>query len=122
MSRRSERLQDQIRRDLSDMLQREVTDPRLANGALISVTEVDLTDDLRYARAYVSILGSDEQAREAFAGIRHATGFLRRGLAQRLGLRFAPELRFELDTSLEHGARITELLKEINNESPSKQE
>ncbi len=117
MSRRSERLEDQIRRDLSDMLQREMTDPRLSNGSVISVTAVELSEDLRYARAYISILGSDDQAREAFKGIRHAAGYLRRGLAQRLTLRFVPELTFELDASMARGARIMELLKEINNES-----
>jgi ribosome-binding factor A len=122
MSRRSERLEDQIRQDLSEMLQRDVVDPRLSSGALVSVTEVELTEDLRYARVFVSILGSDLQQREAFAAIRHASGFLRRGLAQRLTLRFVPELTFQIDTALEHGARVLELLKEINDESASKTE
>ena len=98
------------------MLQRDMTDPRLSNGAIISITDVELSEDLRYARAFISILGSDEQAREAFKGIRHATGYLRRGLAQRMTLRFVPELTFELDATMAHGARIMELLNEINNE------
>lgn len=122
MSRRSERLQDQIRSDISELLQREVVDPRLAHGVMISITAVELTEDLRYARVYVSILGSDEQVRDAFAGIRHATGFLRRGLAQRLTLRFVPELNFQLDPSLVRGARVLELLKEINDEAEGKKE
>lgn len=117
MSRRSERLEDQIRQDLSEMLQREVTDPRLSNGTIISITAVDLSEDLRHARAYVSILGSDEQARTAFKAIRHATGYLRRGLAQRLTMRFVPELTFVLDPSMARGARIMELLREINAEN-----
>jgi ribosome-binding factor A len=121
MSRRSERLEDQIREDLSEMLQREVTDPRLSNGAIISITNVALSEDLRYARAYISILGSDEQAREAFKGIRHATGYLRRGLAQRLTLRFVPELSFELDASLTRGARVLQLLNEIRDETGAKE-
>ena len=104
MSRRTERLQEQIRNDLSDMLQRGVTDPRLSNGALISITSVEVTEDLRYARVHVSILGSDEQVREAFSGIRHATGFLRHELAQRLTLRYVPELSFHLDPSVQRGA------------------
>jgi ribosome-binding factor A len=121
MSRRSERLQDQIRSDLSEMLQREVVDPRLSGGVMISITAVELTEDLRYARVYVSLLGSDEQVREAFAGIRHAAGYLRRGLAQRMTLRFVPELNFQLDSSVARGARVLELLKEISAESERKE-
>jgi ribosome-binding factor A len=117
MSRRSERLQEQIRSDLSEMLQREVVDPRLSSGALISITAVELTEDLRYARVFLSILGSDEQVRTAFEGVRHAAGYLRRGLAQRLTIRFVPELNFQLDPSLARGARVLELLKEISKET-----
>ena len=117
MSRRSERLQDQIRTDLSDMLQRDITDPRLSSGVLVSITSVELTEDLRYARVYVSILGSEQQEREAFAAIRHAGGFLRRELAQRLSLRYVPELAFFVDPSVRRGARINELLRQIEAES-----
>ena len=121
MSRRSERLQNQIRSDLSEMLQREVVDPRLSSGVLISITDVELTEDLRYARVFLSILGSDEQVRAAFAGIQHAAGYLRRGLAQRLMMRFVPELNFQLDSSVERGARVLELLKEISKETDKQQ-
>ncbi len=120
MSRRSQRLEDQIRSDVSDILRREVTDPRLSNGAIISITDVELTEDLRFARIYVSILGSDEQVREAFAGIRHAAGFLRHGLAQRMTMRFVPELAFYLDPSVARGARVMELLKQIEQEEAGK--
>jgi ribosome-binding factor A len=117
MSRRSERLQDQIRTDLSDMLQRDITDPRLSGGVLVSITDVELTEDLRYARVYVSILGDEKQARDGFAAIRHAGGFLRRELAHRLSLRHVPELAFLMDPSVQRGARISELLKQIEAES-----
>ena len=117
MSRRSERLEDQIRSDISDMLQREMTDPRLTTtSVIISITDVDLTEDLRYARVYVSILGNDEQTRDAFAGLRHAAGFIRRGLAQRLSLRFVPEVSFQLDQSVARGARVLELIKQVEDE------
>lgn len=119
MSRRSEKLQDQIRTDLSELLQRDVTDPRLANGALISITAVELTEDLRYARVYVSILGSPEQSKEAFNGIRHAAGYLRRELARRLSLRFVPELSFQLDTSIERGSHVLEILKSLEDDKPT---
>ncbi len=113
MSRRTERLQDQIRADISELLQREATDPRLLNGAMISVTEVELTEDLRHAKVFVSILGSETQVREAFAGVEHAGGFLRHELARRLALRRVPEITFHLDSSVARGARILELLKEL---------
>lgn len=99
------------------MLQRDITDPRLSSGVLVSITDVELTEDLRYARVYVSILGSEEQEREAFAAIRHAAGFLRRELAQRLSLRHVPELAFFVDPSVQRGARINELLRQIEAES-----
>lgn len=120
MSRRSERLEDQIRADISDMLQREMTDPRLTTtSVMISIMDVELTEDLRYARVYVSILGSDEQTRDAFAAIRHASGFIRHELAQRLSLRFVPELSFQLDSSVARGARVLELIKQIEDEEAS---
>jgi len=122
MSRRSEQLEDQIRSDISELLQRDVTDPRLTNGVMVSVIDVDLSEDLRHARVYVSILGSDEQSREAFTAIRHAAGFLRRGLAQRLTMRFVPELSFHLDPSIVRGARVLELLREIGEETEGKKE
>jgi ribosome-binding factor A len=122
MSRRSERLEEQIRTDLSDMLQRDITDPRLTGGVLVSITDVDVTEDLRYARVYLSLLGSDEQMSEAFAAVRHATGFLRRGLAQRLTLRYVPELSFHIDPSIARGARVLALLKQVNEETEGKKE
>jgi ribosome-binding factor A len=117
MSRRTERLEEQIKTDLADMLQRGVTDPRLSSGALISITDVEVTADLRYARVYVSILGSDEEVRSTFSAIRHATGYFRHELAQLLTLRYVPELAFHLDTSVQRGARVLELLKQIEDES-----
>jgi ribosome-binding factor A len=122
MSRRSERLEEQIRSDLSDMLQRDITDPRLTSGVLVSITDVDVTEDLRYARVYLSLLGSDEQVSNAFAGVRSATGFLRRGLAQRLAIRYVPELSFHIDPSIARGARVLALLKKINEETEGKKE
>jgi ribosome-binding factor A len=119
MSRRSEKLQDQIRTDLSELLQRDVTDPRLSNGALISITAVEMAEDLRYARVFVSIMGSPEQRKEAFNGIRHAAGYLRRELAHRLSLRVAPEISFELDTSIERGSHVLEILHSLEDNKPT---
>lgn len=116
MSRRSERIGEQIRTDISALIQREATDPRLSNGSVISITSVEVTDDLRYARVYVSILGSDEQVQDAFAALQHAMGFFRREVARGLGLRHAPELSFRLDPSIQRGARIMEILRQLEQE------
>ena len=103
------------------MLQREVVDPRLSNGSLISIIEVQLSEDLKFARIFVSIMGSQEQVRDAFNGIRHAAGYLRRELAHRLTLRTVPELSFQLDPSVERGARVLELLNQIEHEEGTKE-
>lgn len=114
MSRRAERVGELIRDEISELLRRQTRDPRLSGNSVISITQVELTDDLRFARVYVSILGeSEEENREAFGSLVCAAGFFRRELGQRLSLRYVPEISFRLDTSIQQGNRIIQLLKEI---------
>ncbi len=114
MSRRAERVSELIRDEISELLRRQTRDPRLSGNSVISITQVELTDDLRFAKVYVSILGaSAEENREAFGSLVHATGFFRHELGQRLSLRYVPEISFKLDTSIQQGDRIMQLLKEI---------
>src|SRR5437870_11462132 len=110
-TRRVERINDLLRDELSELIGRELKDPRLAG--LISITEVETTSDLRHARVFVSVFGSDEERESSLAALRNASGFLRREVAQRITLRHMPELEFRLDSSLEHGDRILRLLKEV---------
>ncbi len=114
MNRRMERVNEQIKEEIAVLLQREIQDPRLQ--AMISVTGVDASPDLRNATVHVSVLGSEEEARHAMAALSHAAGFLRREMAGRLRLKTVPELTFKLDTSIEKGARVLELLREIHQE------
>jgi ribosome-binding factor A len=108
---RSERVGDRVREELARLLTEEVGDPRVG---FVTITEVDLSPDMRHARVYVSVLGQDQQT--ALQALRRATPFLRRGLARRSGLRFTPELRFSIDASVSTGHRVEDLLREIRND------
>ena len=109
---RIQRLNGSIREELADLLRREMRDPRLA--ALISITEVETTNDLNTAKVYFSVLGTDEEAAEALKALRHAAGYLRRELGTRLRVRHVPTLDFRLDPSIARGARVLQLLNELN--------
>ena len=116
MSRRSDRVGDLIRAELSDLLLREVKDPRVK---LASITEVDVTSDLRRAVVKVSALGEEEQRLETVEALRHARGFLRTELAHRLRLRVTPELIIELDRGAEHSQRISDILESLHGRDES---
>ncbi|MBI4458632.1 MAG: 30S ribosome-binding factor RbfA [Acidobacteria bacterium] len=112
-SRRAERLADLIREEIGNLLEYEVKDPRIG---FVTVIGVRLSGDLHTAVVSVSILGDDEKKKEGLKGLAAAHGFLRRQLAQRLGLRYAPEVTFELDRTEAAEQRIEELLREIRPE------
>lgn len=111
-NRRILRLNEQIREELSELLRRQMRDPRL--GGLISITEVETTADLAVSRVFVSVLGDDDEAAEALRALRHAAGYLRRELGERVRVRRLPTLDFRLDPSIARGARIMQLLREVN--------
>jgi ribosome-binding factor A len=117
MTRRTERLNDLLREEISDLLRREMKDPRL--GGLITITEVDVSPDLRMAKVYVSVMGSDEEKASTFKALRAASRFLQRELLRRVSIRRMPELSFLRDNSLEQGARILELLNKTHDEEAS---
>lgn len=108
MSRRLERLNEQIRREVSEILRTEVKDPRVG---LVTVTEARVSSDLSYARIYVRPLGGE--ADELIEGLRAAMPYIRRELGKRLSIRHIPELRFESDRALEHALHIEKLLSEV---------
>jgi ribosome-binding factor A len=110
-NRRIERVNELLRSELSELISREIKDPRLTG--LISITEVETTADLRHAKVFVSIFGREEERQSSLEALRSATGFLRREVAQRVTFRHMPELEFHLDSSLEHGDRIMQLLKQV---------
>ena len=108
--KRADRVADLIKQEISDILRREVDDPRIAN---ITVTDVKLTDDLRSARIYFVELGKDRVSDGVEKGLAKAKGFLKRELGKRMQLRYIPELTFFYDPSFEYGSRIEKLLKEV---------
>ncbi len=108
--KRADRVADLIKQEISDILRREVHDPRIAN---ITVTDVKLTDDLRSARIYFVELGKDRVSEGVEKGLAKAKGFLKRELGKRMQLRYIPELNFFYDPSFEYGSRIEKLLKEV---------
>lgn len=110
MSRRSERLAGEIRQELSVLIARSVKDPRVG---FVSVTRVELSGDLRHARVYVSVLGTDKQRDESLQALRRASGFLRRELGQRIRMRRVPELDVRHDPGLDATQRVAELLREV---------
>lgn len=109
-SNRINRINEQIQRELSELLRR-VKDPRVRD-TMISVTRVETTPDLRYAKVYVSFLQED-RAKDAMEGLRSAGGFLRRELGGALGLRYSPELVWTLDDSIAYGARLLKLINSL---------
>jgi ribosome-binding factor A len=116
LSRRGDRVGDLLRAELSDLLLRSIHDPRVK---LTSVTQVEVSPDLRRAAVKVSVLGDDTQRQEAIEGLRHARGFLRTELAHRLRLRVTPELVFELDRGAEHSQQISDLLESLHGRDES---
>jgi ribosome-binding factor A len=112
MSRHNERTSKLIQREISELLEREVNDPRLSK--LISVTEVTLSPDLKHAKIFVSTLSTEMDNKEdVLAGFNKAAGFLRRELAAHLKLKHTPELSFHYDDSIERGARLLKLMGEL---------
>jgi ribosome-binding factor A len=112
MSRiRVHRVGEQIKKELSLLLQNEFKDPRLG---FITVTGVEATNDLSQATVYLSVLGSDEQKAESLEALARGKGFLRSELGRRIRLRHVPELIFKFDTSVDYGSRIEQLLRQLN--------
>ena len=110
-SNRIGRINEEIQRELSEQLRR-LKDPRVSQTGMVSVTRVDTTGDLRYAKIYVSVLDKSQE-KDVLKGLKSAGGFLRRELGSALGLRYTPELIFEADDSIAYGAHILEVMHDV---------
>jgi ribosome-binding factor A len=113
---RPERVAEMIKRETADILEKQVRDPRVSG--MVSVTDVEVTQDLSFARIYVSVLPQGASVADVLRALQSAAPFVRRQLASRLDLREMPEIRFEHDDSLERGARVDELLRKIARGEP----
>lgn len=112
-SRRQERVADMIRDEVMDIIQREMSDPRLG---FVSITRVELSPDMKYARMFVSVFGDDDEQARALVALNNAAGFIRRTLAPRLRMRVIPDVSFRLDRSMAHAENISRILRELEPE------
>ena len=107
---RLERINEELKKEISHIINYDLKNPNVTG--MISVTRANITPDLKYAKIYVSILNS-KNVKETLAGLKKSSGFIRTEIAKRINLRITPELIFELDDSIEYGARIDSILKDI---------
>jgi len=117
---RPERVAELMKREIAGILARELRDPRVTG--MVSVTEVEVTHDLSFARVFVSLLAEGAERERTLEGLQRAAGFVRHQLAPRLGLREVPELRFVHDASIERGARVEEILRKLERGEPVEDE
>ncbi|AOH54329.1 ribosome-binding factor A [Peribacillus muralis] len=113
MSLRSNRVGEQMKKELSEIIGRKIKDPRIG---FVTVTDVAVTGDLQQATVYISVLGDQEQREKTLQGLAKAKGFMRSEIGQRIRLRKTPELFFEFDESVDYGNRIESLISQINSE------
>ena len=109
---RQEKLGELIAAELSELLRTRVKDPRVG---FASITHVEVSGDLRHAKVFVSVMGEPSEQEETIKALKHAAGFLRHELAERITIRYMPELVFKLDTSIEQGSRILDMIRQLEN-------
>ncbi|KIL50515.1 MULTISPECIES: 30S ribosome-binding factor RbfA [Jeotgalibacillus] len=110
MSLRSNRVGEQMKKELGDIIGRKIKDPRIG---FVTVTDVEVTGDLQQATVYITVLGDEEQRENTLRGLAKAKGFIRSEIGQRIRLRKTPELLFEFDESIETGNRIESLIRDL---------
>lgn len=114
------RINSEVQRELSNIIRTEVKDPRI--HPMTSVVAVNVAPDLKRCKAYISVLGSEEAAKETLAGLKNAEGYIRRALAKSVNLRNTPEIKFILDQSIEYGVHMTRLIDEVVGEEAGEAE
>ena len=112
-SARPERVQEALRQEISRIVQNEINDPRLG---FLTITAVELTRDLRFARVYFSVLGEDKKKHLALKGLNSAKGYIKGLLSDRIKLKFMPDMEFKIDVSFEHTKKISDILEKIKKE------
>ena len=117
-SHRIERVNTQIKREISELIQQHLRDPRLTE--FVAVTEVATSPDLKYAKVYISSMGGQQEEGQVLSALNSAAGFLRSSLAKRMKMRYTPELHFLWDNSIEHGDKVLRLLDQVSKEKEQK--
>lgn len=105
------RINIEVQKELSEIIRLEIKDPRI--HPMTTVVSVEVTPDLKYCKAFISVLGDEEEAAATIKGLKSGEGYIRRELARRVNLRNTPEIKFILDQSIEHGAAMSRLIDEV---------
>jgi ribosome-binding factor A len=105
------RINNEVMRELSNIIRGEIKDPRI--NPMTSVVSVEVTPDLKYCRAYISVLGDEESQKSTLEGLRSAEGYIRRQLASTINLRNTPEIQFIMDQSIEYGVNMSKLINDV---------
>ncbi|MYL33187.1 30S ribosome-binding factor RbfA [Pontibacillus yanchengensis] len=111
---RANRVGEQMKKELGDIIGRKMKDPRIG---FVTVTEVKVTGDLQQAKVYISVLGDEKQKHDSLLGLAKAKGFIRSEIGKRIRLRKTPEIMFEFDEAIEHGNRIEAIIQDLNDTS-----
>lgn len=117
-NKRTKRIEKELQKEISSILATEIKDPRI--NSLVSVTDIDLTNDLEQAKVYISSLGDEDEKEEIIEGLKNASGFIKRELGIRLKLRNIPELIFKIDNSIERGIYMDNLISRVIQEDEEK--
>lgn len=116
---RSQRVAEEMKREIAQILRDEVKDPRIG---FVTITRVEVTRDLRYAKVFVSVFGEEMEKEQSLKALNNASGFVRREIGRRIKLRYTPEILFSFDQSIEHGVKISQLITKVNQESSMQDE
>lgn len=114
---RAQRVSEQMKKEIAQILQDELKDPRIG---FVTITSVEVTNDLRHAKVFVSVFGDEEDKKQTLEALSKASSFIRKEIGKRIKLRYTPEIIFRSDESIEHGAKIAEILNKINSEGETK--
>lgn len=117
MTTRQERIRELLKEEISDIIRREFKDPRLG---FITITDAEITADLKHAKVYVSVLGSDEEKSQNMAILKRAQHFVRQAFGRRVKMKTMPDIEFKLDTSVEKSIKLLELLEQIKHDEESR--
>lgn len=119
-NKRINRISEEVKKVVSDIITNELKDPRIS--PITSVTYVEVTRDLRYAKIYISVLGDEDEKTDTINGLESAKGFIRREIGNRIDLRYVPEPIFSLDDSIEQGIYMSKLIDKVNKEDEKRKE
>jgi len=113
MGMRSQKVQEALRREISEIVQREIKDPRMG---FTTITKVDITKDLKNAYIYYSVLGREKEAKSTRFALQSAEGYIRKLIGERLKMRYVPEIQFRIDDSMENARKVQDILDKIKDE------